>query len=95
MVSSYPHFTFTDSRLGVAGGNGGTGGAGVTGKCQRQFARMHVRIEHRHELIQIGQEVVAEHQRVRGALHQLDLRRLDHDFGGGLHLDLALLHRRT
>ena len=53
---------------------------------------MHVRIEHRDELIEIGQQVVSEHQRVRGALHQLDLWRLDHHFRGGLHRDLALLH---
>ena len=78
-------------RLGVAGGNGGTGGAGVTGKNpDRQLARMHVRVEHRHELVQIGEELVAEDGGVRGALPVADQRRLEHDLDGALDLDRPL-----
>src|SRR5205807_4162393 len=60
--------------------------------AEGQFARMHVRLEQRHEISEIGEKLVSKHQRVYGTLHQLDLWRLDHHFRGGLHLDLALLH---
>ena len=52
---------------------------------------MNVRIEHRNELIEIGQEVVTEHERVSRVLHQLDLWRLDHHFRRCLYFDLAWL----
>lgn len=50
-----------------------------------------MRIEHRHKLVQVLQQVVAEDERVRRVLYQLDLRRLDHDLCCRLHLDLSLI----
>ena len=53
---------------------------------------MNVRVEHRYELVEIREEVVAEDEGMRGILHELDLRRLHHDLRYGLHLDLTRLH---
>ncbi|HEU5098952.1 MAG TPA: hypothetical protein VFU22_08035, partial [Roseiflexaceae bacterium] len=46
---------------------------------------------HLHDLVEVLQELVAVHQRVRCLLHQLNLRRFDHDFHLALDFDLALL----
>ena len=37
---------------GVGGVNGATGGTGVTGNEPGHLARVHVRVEQRHELVQ-------------------------------------------
>ena len=58
----------------------------------RQLAGVHVRVEHRHELVEVREQLVAEDRRVRGALAVLDERRLEDDADRALHLDRPLEH---
>ena len=69
--------TLSDSRLGLGGGIGATGGAGVTGRMPSASSPgMHVRVEERHQLREVGEQLVAEHRRVgRPVAALLDQRR--------------------
>ena len=59
---------------------------------ERHLAGMHVGLVNIDHLIEEVQQVVTEYQRMCRVLDQLDLRRLDDHFRGGLNPDLAFLH---
>jgi hypothetical protein len=50
-----------------------------------------MRIEHRHQLVEIGHQFVTEHQGMGCRIHQLDLRRLHGHLRLRLHANFARL----